>query len=383
VRTYAARALSIAPGEVLARIALATVEIGARNFSEARGHIERLLTNPGLGAENRAIAQRLMGDVLDGEGDYPQAFRFYSSATELMKTYYARTYSDQKSEQTRTRLARLFDYFSNAPMTAWQAKSPRKAEGGPREHVFITGFLRSGTTLLGQVLAGHSAVEIMHERDCFGHAVRDFISPVDGLDHLASLDDAALETYRSLYWKNARGFGRNLDRDVFIDKSPLLTPQLPLVARLFPTAKILFVYRDPRDVVLSCFRRRFSMNEEKYQMLLLSDIAGTYAATMSLMRIYREKLSLNIFDARHETLIDDFDSETKCICDFLGLDWEPTLADFGARARASNMDTPNSVQLARGLSHEGVGHWRHYRKELMPIMLPLAPCCAQFGYPEN
>jgi hypothetical protein len=41
---------------------------------------------------------------------------------------------------------------------------------------------------------------------------------------------------------------------------PLNAVFLPLIAKLFPRAKIIFALRDPRDVVLSCFRRRFAMN---------------------------------------------------------------------------------------------------------------------------
>ncbi len=47
---------------------------------------------------------------------------------------------------------------------------------------------------------------------------------------------------------------------VFIDKMPLNLVFLPLIAKLFPSAKILLALRDPRDVVLSCLRRRFAMN---------------------------------------------------------------------------------------------------------------------------
>ena len=35
---------------------------------------------------------------------------------------------------------------------------------------------------------------------------------------------------------------------MFIDKHPLNTFKLPLIARLFPDARILFARRDPRDV---------------------------------------------------------------------------------------------------------------------------------------
>ena len=54
---------------------------------------------------------------------------------------------------------------------------------------------------------------------------------------------------------------------VFVDKHPLNTLKLPLIARLFPHAKILFACRDPRDVMLSCFRHRFQMSAPIYELL--------------------------------------------------------------------------------------------------------------------
>ena len=155
------------------------------------------------------------------------------------------------------------------------------------------------------------------------------------------------------------------------------------VPTLFPAAKILFVYRDPRDVVLSCFRRRFAMSRQKYEMLSLDDIAVCYSGVMQLSELYREKFDLDIFDARHERLLADFESETRRICDYLGVAFDAAMMDFATLARGSNIDAPNSAALACGLSRESENHWRHYAKELVPVMPMLAPTCAHFGYPEN
>ncbi len=379
-RDYATRALTISPVEIIPRLALATVEIGERNFPAARHSLEPLLNNPALDSENRSQAQTLMGDVFDGEADYAKAFHCYGEAKETLRSHYAAAYAKRTGEPVSTRLARLRDYFANVPGDAWRAND---AAAQTRAPVFLTGFLRSGTTLLGQVLAGHSGVEVMHERDCLVDTTNDFIVPPGGLDRLAGLDAATLSPYREQYWKRAREYGQELRRGLFVDKAPMLVPNLPLVAKLFPNAKMLFVIRDPRDVILSCFRRRFAMSAEKFDMLTLADIASTYAATMELAALYREKLGLRTLEVRHESLTADFDQEVQKVCAFLELTYEPAMADFGRRVKTSNIDTPNIAQLARGLSRESEGRWRHYRKELMPIFPALAPWCERFGYPEN
>jgi hypothetical protein len=56
---------------------------------------------------------------------------------------------------------------------------------------------------------------------------------------------------------------------------------------------------------------------------------------------------------------------------------------FAARARAQNIDTPSSAQVARGLSAAGVAQWRRYLPQLQPVLAVLAPFVARFGYPET
>lgn len=381
-KDYASRALTISPGEIIARLALATTELGEHNFSEVRKNLEPLLNNPALDPESRSQAETLMGDALDGEANYAGAFRFYRSAKETLRAYYARAYATRKDETLRARLARLRGYFEKAPDGAWR-QNGRASNMRVREPVFLMGFLRSGTTLLGQVLAGHSDVEVMHERNCLVDAANDFIAPQDGLDRLAEPSSDIASAYAEKYWARAHEYGQGLQSGIFVDKAPMMAPLLPLVAKLFPAAKVLFAIRDPRDVVLSCFRRRFAMSAEKFDMLTLSDIAQTYVATMEFAELCRAKFGLDMFAVRHEHLTADFETEVRKICDFLGVVWQPAMADFGARVRTSNIDTPNIAQLARGLSHETEGHWHHYRKELMPILPVLAPWCARLGYPEN
>lgn len=382
-RDYAARALALSPGEVLSHVALATVDVDARDFASARGRLESLLREPGLDPDNRSTAQTLMGDVLDGEGNYAEAYGAYAAAKAMLKAHYASAFARREGETARALIGRLDRHFRAAPARTSPVRVHDPIAAKAPIHVFLVGFLRSGTTLLGEVLASHPDIEVMQERGCLADAVRDFVEPGDGLARLAALPDGALETYRGSYWRNAREFGHAAQRKIFVDKEPLATILLPLVAKLFPDAKILFVYRDPRDVVLSCFRRRFAMSAQKYELLSLEDIARYYAGVMGLGDLYRDRLGLDIRDARHETLIADFETETKRLCGVLGVAWNPAMRDFAARARDFNIDTPNSARIARGLSRDGEGRWRRYEMELAPVLPLLAPWCARFGYPEN
>lgn len=380
VRDYAGRALALSPGGIPAQVALATADVATKDYVAARNRLRSLLADPSLDPDSRAQAQTLMGDVLDGEKRYDEAFRCYAASAETQRRHYAGQFGATTSESYRARNKRLREYFQASQVGPWRR---REAEADTQEHVFLLGFVRSGTTVLGQILAGHPDVEVMHERDCVEEAVREFAGSAEGLDRFAGYSDSALEPCRRAYWNRAREWGYSTQRGVFIDKSPLATSLLPLIVRLFPRARILFAHRDPRDVVFSCFRRRFAMSQLKFEMLTLEDIATSYASTMDLADLYRQRLEISYYGARHESLLSDLDAETKRICEHLGIAFDAKMLDFSSRARTVNIDIPNSAGLARGLSRENEGHWRHYERELAPIMPMLAPIRARLGYPET
>ena len=169
-------------------------------------------------------------------------------------------------------------------------------------------------------------------------------------------------------------------RKVFIDKHPLNTLKLPLIAKLFPDAKILFARRDPRDVVLSCYRRRFAMSGSAYQLLTLPGAAGYYDAAMQIAERLEPAQGAQTLVVRHEALIAGFDEIAASVCDFLGLARSDALRGFAERTKDRGIATPSGAQLAGGLSAEGVGQWRRYRQQMAPALPKLAPWVERFGY---
>jgi hypothetical protein len=154
--------------------------------------------------------------------------------------------------------------------------------------------------------------------------------------------------------------------------------KLPLIARLFPRAKILFACRDPRDIVLSCFRHRFRMSAPIYELLTLPGAARYYDAVMQLAVCLTGALSLDMCLVRHEDVVTEFAREMKRICAYLGLEWAPSMGALRTKNRPAL--TPSTAQLVRGLSTEGLGQWRRYAAELAPVQPLLEPWIKRFFY---
>jgi hypothetical protein len=312
-----------------------------------------------------------LGDVLDAAGRYPEAFGAYAACNEILRELHHRF---AEGTSMLSYINSIIAAMRRVDAAKWAVPPAAAAEtGGASGHVFLLGFPRSGTTLLEVALDGHPRVASLEEHELLKAGVLTYMrEPVD-FAPLLRADENELGVLRERYWQEVRATGIELAGKVFVDKHPLHSLKLPLIARLFPNAKILFAHRDPRDVVLSCFRRRFSLNPAMYQLLTLEGVAAFYDVTMRLAEQARPLLGLEWRVVRYEDLVEDLDLQLRAICEYIGLEWVPTLGDFASRAQARERATPSTAQLARGLDKSGVGHWRHYRSSMESILPTLDP----------
>ncbi len=377
-RVWAGKVLAAVPNFPDAVISLAAAELAGGAPAKAEDLIRRLLADARVAANDRARAHGLLGDVLDAGGRYAEAFTAYTLCNEALRHIHRRfaagtgvlEYADVLTTQMTSRKER------------WTCSSlPVPAAADAPEHVFLVGFPRSGTTLLEVVLDGHPRVASLDEHELLTDSVRRFMSEPLKLDALLLAGEAELNGLRQAYWDRVRDAGIETAGKVFVDKYPMNTLKLPLIARLFPRAKILFACRDPREVVLACFRRRFRMNAAMYELLTLPGAAALYDAVMSFAAEVRPVFGDNWHVVRYETLTAEFAQQTRIICAFLSLEWTPGLDDFASRARDSERTTPSTAQLARGLERSDLDRWRRYAEPLQPVLPMLQRWVEQLGYP--
>jgi hypothetical protein len=253
---------------------------------------------------------------------------------------------------------------------------------GAAQHVFLLGFPRSGTTLLEVILEGHPQIASLEENESMIDAVDEFMRRPEDLSRFALAPVASLERLRTAYWRHVAAAGTDVKGKVFVDKNPLNTLKLPLISRLFPDARVLFACRDPRDIVLSCFRHRFTMSAPIYELLSVDGAARYYDAVMRLTVRLSSVLPLDTCLVRHEDVVTDFAREMKRICAFLHIDWDPGMGDFALRTKNRTHLTPSTAQLVKGLSTEGIGQWRRYRTHLSPVFAVLDPWVKRFYYDD-
>ena len=380
VRLYAGRAHLLDPSQPTAHIALAMQELNEGAVGIAEDRLRGVLEAARFGDDPRANeVLRELGDRIDRLGNLPFAFEIYDAVNRRRRAIHAARFAKDRSS---IEVAVQTSYFDRVP--AWKpspATPPRP--DAPASHVFVLGFARSGTTLLETVLASNPQVVAFDEKDCFTDEARSLLKTEANLEALAGLDASALTQLRDGYWKKVSEHGRPVAGKVFVDKWPFNSRRLPLIARLFPDARILFTLRDPRDVVLSCYRRSFIMNSDTFEFLDLEDCARHYAAIMKLVGRAREKLPLNLHEVRYETLVTEFDATVSGICDFVGLQWNEQMRDFSQAADGTvDFYAQSGQQVRKGL-YSGAGQWRHFDKQLAPALPILAPWVERLGYSSD
>src|SRR5882724_402928 len=389
-RSWAQQVLAAVPNFPDAVISLASAELASGAFAQSEALLRQLLADGRVAAIDKARAQGLLGDVLDAGGRYPEAWAAYSTCNQALRQIHSRFAAGTSLTAYTTQLTRTIsnsvDRYRAPARTSEpgadvsghaQAAEPGADVGG---HVFLIGFPRSGTTLLEVVLDGHPRVASLDEHELLTEGVQRFMSDPGDLTALEHANEAELRPFRKAYWERVRASEIEVSGKVFVDKYPMSTLKLPLIARLFPNAKILFALRDPREVLLACFRRRFKMNPATYELLTLAGAASLYDGVMNVAELMRPVFGSHWHVVRYERLVADFVPRLRAICEFLGLEWIEGMDDFGSRARERERSTPSTAQLARGLDRSRPVHWKNYSAALEPVLPTLDKWVERFEY---
>ena len=352
------------------------------DFPAAIARLQPLLARTDLAPTQRAEALLLLSQAFDGLDRTGEAFAAAAQGKAIQRAAHAERAARREGEVDK--LNRLAAWFASAGAADWTpAPDLAPIPDAAATHIFLVGFPRSGTTLLEQVLAGHPDVSALEEAPTLAEPYAEFMASGAGLERLSRLSPDEAQVWRARYWAQVNGFGVNAAGRVFLDKAPAGTLYLPLIAKLFPEAKLLFAVRDPRDVVLSCFRNDFQLNAMTYAFTDLAETARCYAACMEMAQAYRRVLPLDLMEVRHEALVEDFDAQLAAIAGFLGVEVSPAMADVAATASRRVVRTPSAVQVRAGLNTRGLARWRAYADHLAPVLPMLAPWVERWGYPAD
>ena len=375
-RETADRALALDPTSD--RAALSLVHLDVRDPDSDLASIKErleLIVAQTASDTSRITALNDLARVRDRMGDHATAFDTFITCQDLAAR---QPRAQQIDRQAFPDLIARSRWFVDQPLGLW----PSAVAGSSEGPLFVVGFPRSGTTLIERVLAAHPMLLTSDERPWLSGVIKR-IGP-GYPEAVANLSVEEVSKLRRSYIEQARADLSARDTEVsFVDKDPFNFIHLGLAHRLFPDSKVVFVLRDPRDVVLSCFMQWFRPNESTVHFFDLDSTARLYIDAMSLWRDLKPVIDLPVLEVRYEDFVDDFPNHARELIDFVGVDWDDSILNFAQSATGSYIATPSRRDVARNIYFQSVGRWRHYHQQMDPVLGMLAPFVDELGYADS
>lgn len=224
--------------------------------------------------------------------------------------------------------------------------------------VFIVGMPRSGSTLLEQILATHSAVEGTAElfaiQQIEGELFREF--PRRSIEQIVGeLDRPRLAELGRRYLDLTR-FHRRTDRPRFIDKNPGNWRQAGLIHAILPNARIIDVRRNPLDCCFANYAQHFMLGVN--YSYGLAEVASYYAEYVRLMRHLDEAAPGAVHRVIYEDMVENIEQVVRGVFDYLGLPFEDAVLNFFETDRA--VHTPSAQQVRQPINRAGIGKYARY-----------------------
>ncbi|MEM7725293.1 MAG: sulfotransferase [Cyanobacteria bacterium P01_A01_bin.45] len=189
-----------------------------------------------------------------------------------------------------------------------------------KEHIFIIGAPRSGTTLLESILSVHpnfTSIEI--ETGIFTFRdIYTFTNATRNMEERQSIELILKDSKDIIdfYDRFTTFFLMKEGGKFFLEKTPQHILHLGFIKRYFPNARFINIYRDGRDCYCSARNNEWVIqgnNIERY---------AKYWRKCVLARL-QEKNQLNILDVKYENLTSEPESTIKEIMSFLKEEYSP------------------------------------------------------------
>lgn len=252
--------------------------------------------------------------------------------------------------------------------------------------IFVVGSSRSGTTMMGRILGSHKDIFTFHELHFFEQLWSPSVSGEKiSFDEAVALGARLVAIQRNGYltandfrpfFKEAKNIVSGFDgssADVFsrflryeaslknkrisCDQTPRNVFYIDEILRIYPDAKIVFMVRDPRDVLLSQknkWKRRFLgakniplkealRSRVNYHPFVISKLWKA-AARESL----RHSNDDRVLQVRFETLLEQPERVIKEICRFLEIEFTDKMLMVPQVGSSLGLDKPKSHGIDKG-----------------------------------
>ncbi|MDQ8205598.1 sulfotransferase [Pelagicoccus sp. SDUM812003] len=339
--------------------------INARRFPEDEATLEKLETIARQHTPNGTSRSSMLFQLAaawEKRKDYQRAFALADEANAD-----SRKLLRYDAKGHRQRCARIRHAFSRA---LFDHRSERGSDS--EVPVFVLGMPRSGTTLVEQIIAGHSKIHGAGELGVIPRVIaglerwerqtgsgRSYPDCIDDLDPTVSrgVAESVLSELREYAPDAAR----------VVDKLPHNFENVGLIKFLFPNAKIISVRRDPRDIAVSNYFTDYAAKHGGMGFAYDLDWIGEQLADHNLLMFHwQEVFPEQILEIQYEDVIANPEASARRLLDYIGVDWEPQVLKFNELERP--VKTASVWQVRQPIYQTSKAKWRRYEGHLAPLI---------------
>ena len=183
--------------------------------------------------------------------------------------------------------------------------------------VFVLSSIRSGSTLLRVLLNSHTAIHAPHELHLGGIEIG-----LHGRFTGAAMEEIELDEVQLQYLLWDRVLHRELTRHgkkVLVNKTPSDSFRWRRILECWPDARFIFLLRHPAAVTDSWAKARPDWARDR-----VADDVLRYMVAVEEARAQHGGLTI-----KYEDITLDPEREMQRVCEFLEVEWEPSMIDYG------------------------------------------------------
>ena len=298
-----------------------------------------------------------LGKAYEDRNDYATSWHFYERGNAL------------KRAESRYRPEPIERNTANQQQVCTREFFRERQDCGVsgNDPIFIVGLPRSGSTLIDQILASHSAVEGTHELAEVPRLVHELQGRDPDLENpryplnLADLPHEAFAALAGRYLEETRLY--RTDKPRFTDKMPNNFRHIGLIHLMFPSASIIDARREPMAGCFGLYKQLFARGQEFAYSI--PDIARYYRTYLELMEHWDRVLPGRVLRVHYEDVVDDLPGNVSRILEHCGLPFEAACIEFHRTERS--IRTASSEQVRQPIFREGLEQWRHFEQWLGPL----------------
>lgn len=345
------RAIDLEPRQGLAYFSIVRAHRVTSADSEMVDRMHSLSDDPGIDIRSRELLEYALGKAYEDLGSFAKAMGHYENANKLA---YLRKFGDAPFEDVENRRAYIWTKQTYGEKFL---RRHRLAGTGHELPIFVVGMVRSGTTLVEQILSAHPAV---------GGAGEQSFWPVNGgraFNADGRLDPESLRELAKQYVGHLESLCPG--KRFVVDKMPGNYLSLGLLHLAFPNARVVHVNRNPRDCCFSIYSTENSVLLP--WMHVKANIATNYRNYLDLMDHWRSVLPRDrIFELQYEDLVADPEAVCRKLLAYCGLPWSE--ACLKPHENPRGVVTPSLWQVRQPIYKTSVERWRNFEPWLQEFL---------------